>query len=397
MKRTMGALALVALLLLPSLHASDYSADWKAFSQKIEKDYPFFDLKDIRKDWMKNKRSLEQRAKAAQSDEEFLVVIRDSLSLLRDSHSGIIESKAKLPTPAPQYCFPLTFMPGKGGQVIVITEHKSNTCSDLNPGTVIETINGKNAGKFLDEQATALWEKGGGFSSPQRARMFTYRLPLLSEEISEYKITWREKNQTKTTSLKNDAPMRLWIHNYNMPKNLKKGSGFCSYTQLPSGVGYLYIRRIRGDETIQGIQSALKDYPETKGWIIDLRGNGGGGYNAELPKTLSASSQPLAVIIDEGCISAGETLARDLKQDAKAHLFGTRTAGASTAKDTWSFPSGIATLVLSNRSRFGIDRKPIEFNGIEPDTQVLPAPEEVAKGLNSEIIAAEKYLLSKKK
>ncbi|MHC4716642.1 MAG: hypothetical protein ACYS5V_06710, partial [Planctomycetota bacterium] len=42
--------------------------------------------------------------------------------------------------------------------------------------------------------------------------------------------------------------------------------------------------------------------------------------------------------------------------------------------------------------RWRSDRKPIEFNGIEPDVEVEADPVEVAKGMNSAICRAREYL-----
>ena len=107
------------------------------------------------------------------------------------------------------------------------------------------------------------------------------------------------------------------------------------------------------------------------------------------------SGNPLAVILDAGCISAGETLARDFVNLTGARLLGSTTAGSSSVKREWSFPSGIATVRFSTRSRAGVDDKPIEFNGIVPNDPVEAVPEELQEGKNTEVLAAEKLLLGK--
>ncbi|MHC4718459.1 MAG: S41 family peptidase, partial [Planctomycetota bacterium] len=141
-----------------------------------------------------------------------------------------------------------------------------------------------------------------------------------------------------------------------------------------------------------GLARALEAHPDASGWIVDLRGNGGGGYGRGLIARIQSLPRPVAVLIDAGCVSAGETFARDLARLAGGRLFGSRTAGASTAKRSWTFPSGIATVTFSGRSRWRNDRKPIEFNGIEPDVEVEADPVEVARGMNSAICRAQEYL-----
>jgi C-terminal processing protease CtpA/Prc len=91
-------------------------------------------------------------------------------------------------------------------------------------------------------------------------------------------------------------------------------------------------------------------------------------------------------------MSAGETFARDLQREAGARLFGENTAGASSSKRSWTFPSGIATVTFSTRSRWRNDGQPIEFNGIDPDMLVEAVPEEVQQGVNSAIRRAQEYI-----
>lgn len=140
------------------------------------------------------------------------------------------------------------------------------------------------------------------------------------------------------------------------------------------------------------MHKALEACPNAKGWIMDLRGNGGGGCDHSLIELLKNLPRPVVALIDAGCISAGETLARDLARFAEARLMGSKTAGASSSKRQWTFPSGMATVTLSTRSRWRHDGQPIEFNGIAPEVEIEAVPEEVARGQNSEIRQAEEYI-----
>lgn len=149
----------------------------------------------------------------------------------------------------------------------------------------------------------------------------------------------------------------------------------------------MYLRRV--DE---GVAQALAKAPDAKGWIVDLRGNAGGGYDDALLAQVKAVTRPVAVILDAGCISAGETLARDFVKLTGARLFGATSAGSSTSKREWTFPSGIATLRFSTRSRAGPGDAPIEFHGVAPDEPVEAVPEELQAGRNSEILRAEAFL-----
>jgi C-terminal processing protease CtpA/Prc len=154
----------------------------------------------------------------------------------------------------------------------------------------------------------------------------------------------------------------------------------------------MYLRRV-DESVVQGMREALRTYPDVPGWIVDLCGNGGGGYGPELIEQIKSLPHPVAGLIDAGCMSAGETLARDLVSQAQARLFGSRTAGASSAKRTWRFPSGIAEMILPVRSRSGLGGTPIEYHGISPHEEVEVNPEQMRQGVNSSIGRAEQYIL----
>jgi len=367
-----------------------FEEDLEAFFREMDNTYPFFDLKGIRNDWEQTKKELRRQIKACRSDEQFLEIATKAVLCLRDSHMWFRNAKAALPQWPPKYYPGISFMPAAEGRVIIMAG-REELDPNLKAGTIVVKIDGKDARRYLEDQAKARWDEGG-ISGPQRARLFAYRIPLRSENKGQkHTLTLIVEGKQVDIELTSDIEARGWPHWYNRPENLKQ-VGSCAYTKLPSGVGYIYLRRVDGT-TGPGIKEAFAAYDDAKGWIIDLRGNGGGGYDQALYEVLKALPQPLAVIIDAGCFSAGETLARDLVQYANARLFGSPTAGSSSAKRTWSFPSGIATLSLPRRSRGGISGQPIEFNGIRPDENVEAVPEEVQGGLNSAILRAEQYLV----
>jgi hypothetical protein len=371
-----------------------HEADWAAFLKEVNGTYPYFDLKDIRADWADTERRLTGRVKACGSDMEFLGIVVEGIRCLRDAHMGLTDAKATVPELPPQYYPGLSFMPATQGRVVVMWAADAHA-SKLKPGTVVSKVDGQAARAFLEARAKAAW--GGDtpyfVSSPQRARLFAYRLPLTGWRGETHTLHYLAEGKEQELSVTCDLIARGWPHQYNMPANLKSPSRALAYGKLPSGAGYMYLRYVRS-ETEPGMRAALAAYPEVKGWVIDLRGNGGGGYDDGLIKLLKTLPRPVAVLLDAGCMSAGETLARDLAQNAGARLLGARTAGASSSKRHWTFPSGIASVTFSTRSRTGNHGQPIEFNGIAPDVELEAVPEEVSQGVNSEIRRAEEYLAS---
>lgn len=366
-----------------------YQADLEAFLQEMDRTYPFFDLKGIRKDWEATSNRLREEVKECKSDEDFLEIVLQAIRCLRDGHMGIRDAKAPLPRPSPKYCPGISFLPATNERVVVMSGREEPDPA-LKTGAIVTEVDGEDARRYLEDPARAAWAEGGHFSSPQRARLYEFRIPLRGEKGEKHTITILADGREREVELTSDVEASGWPHWYNRPANLKQ-VGSCSYTKLPSGAGYVYLRRI-DPSTGPGLKEAFSTYADAKGWIIDLRGNGGGNYDNALFEALKSLPRPLAAIIDAGCFSAGETLARDFVRYGNARLFGSQTAGSSSRKRAWTFPSGIAAISVAVRSHWGIAGQPIEFSGIEPDVKVEAVPEEVAQGLNSAICRVEEYL-----
>ena len=415
MKRHRSRLALstacFAALVAFTLHVGDaaerldpaqYEEALKAFVEQVDSTYPFFHLKDIRKDWDACKKGLLNKVKNCHSNDDFCGLLAEAGRCLRDAHLGFRDLKGKFPPAEPRFFPGISFLPAVNDQVVIMSSVKEYA-DDLPPGTVVSKIDGKDARRLLDEQAEAKWKAGGWFSSRQRARMLTYRIPLQGEEGDKHGLTIQRNGRERAVRVVCKWGAKGWPHTYAMPKDLvRKGS--CLYATLDSGCGYIYLRYLDRD-LVESVDAALNSFKDIKGLIIDLRGNGGGGYDGEVFNRFSKKEGkqegvpfyggPVVVLIDAGTFSAGETFARDLFYVAKAHLIGSPTAGSSTAKRTWELPHDLGTVIFSTRSRRGLNRKPIEYHGIVPRELVEVVPAELQKGINSAIARAEEHLLKK--
>jgi len=391
----------IALLLLSACAVAqveeakaDYAADLDAYIEHIDGHYPFFGLKNNRREWDAYKERAREEVKDCGGDTAFLALINASFETLHDGHMGVRETRAERP-PWPKRYYPgISFWPGPKGEVIVVYGGPKYGDS-FPPGRVIVSIDGKPAPEYMASRCAEAW-KTGTQSSPQRTSLFEYRMPLRGEQGETHELGIEDTTPDgtvvpSTIKVTCDVEARGWPHTYNMPEGLQRVGRSFHCTKLDGGAGYAYLRRVDGSETV-GLKQALDELDDAKGWIIDLRGNGGGGYSGELLDVVKSMPRPVAVLIDAGCMSAGETLARDFRKLAGARLFGTRTAGCSSSKGSWTFPSGIATVMMSTRSRWRGDGEPIEYNGIEPDEEVHPTPEDVAARRNTEIVRAEAWL-----
>lgn len=373
----------------PAQEPSAYQSDMAAFFDEVDRTYPFFELKGIRDDWEETKADLGRRVADCSSDSEFLGLVVEAIQCLRDSHMWLRDAKAEIPRPPTKYYPGVSFMPATKDRVVVVSS-AGPYAGPLTRGTIVTKIDGQDARTYLEERAREAW-RTSFCSGPQRARMFEYRIPLRGERGDAHTVAYLVDGREQEMTLACGIEARGWPHTYNVPPDLKRVGRSSFYATLPGGEGYMYLRRV-DDSAEPGIDQALAACPNAKGWIVDLRGNGGGGYGRGLIERFEGLPRPVAALIDAGCMSAGETVARDLVRCSDARLFGSRTAGSSTSKRTWTFPSGIASVVMSTRSRWRNDGAPIEYNGIEPDVIVEAVPEEVGKGRNSCILRAVEYL-----
>lgn len=395
--RGSGAILTLALLAAgaaaPAVRAQNAKArvaDLEAFFADVEKDYPFFDAKGIRKEWEAAKKPLLDRARKAADDAAFILVVGDAIAALRDGHAFFTKVGPKMPAPEPEWWPGVAFLPATESRVVVMAVPR-RLAEDLPCGAVVARIDGKPAREVLDRRGEESWKRGGPFSSPQRARFFEYRLALRGPRGGKHALEIQDGKGTRRVEVAADQKADGWPHTYNLPEGLVQAGKSVLHGRASKDAAYVYLRRI--DESVPaGLAAAIAAYPEAKGWIVDLRGNSGGGYDDALLAEVKKLRGGVAALLDAGCVSAGETFARDLKKLAGATLLGETTAGSSTQKKEFRLPSGLATLQYSVKSRLGPDGRPIEFNGIRPDVVVEADPAELRAGKNSAIEQALKTI-----
>ena len=67
------------------LAKKQYAEDFEAFRKHVDKTYPFFDLKKIRKEWKTAKKAFKKRAAKCKSDSDFVLLVWDAIGVLRDA------------------------------------------------------------------------------------------------------------------------------------------------------------------------------------------------------------------------------------------------------------------------------------------------------------------------
>lgn len=174
-------------------------------------------------------------------------------------------------------------------------------------------------------------------------------------------------------------------------------------------IGYLHMRAMGGRD----IASFARDFYEhfdKDGIIIDVRGNFGGNIDSWVIGTLlrqawafwqsplggepytnmhQAFRGHLAVLIDEGTYSDGETFSAGVKALELAPLIGTQTSGAGIWLSGRNPLSDGGMARIAEFPQYGLDgRWLIEGRGVSPDIEVIDLPRESFLGADPQLEAA---------
>jgi tricorn protease len=181
-------------------------------------------------------------------------------------------------------------------------------------------------------------------------------------------------------------------------------------------IGYLHLRAMGGGD----VASFTRDFGEhldKDGLIIDVRGNNGGNVdsfiiNALLKKAWAYWDQPgrgaaqtnmqgafrghVAVLIDEGTYSDGETFAAGVRALELGPLIGTQTAGAGIWLSGRNRLADGGMARIAEYAQYGIDGSwLIEGAGVAPDIEVENPPVAAFEGEDAQIAAAIDWLEDK--
>jgi carboxyl-terminal processing protease len=190
---------------------------------------------------------------------------------------------------------------------------------------------------------------------------------------------------------------------------------------VDENIGYIRFNAFMDPVYVMSrFNEAMQSFREAEGIIIDVRGNGGGigemgmgmiGWlvdegqphlgtvifrDLQLNMIVNPRPRPyrgpVVVLIDEKSVSAAEFFASGIKDLGRAHLIGTRTAGAALGSSIEKLPNGdgfqyAAVNYVSNKTG-----KPLEGIGVIPDTEVTHTREALLEGRDLPLEAAIKWI-----
>lgn len=389
-----------------------------ALDQLEQKCGHFFKLKEI--DWKAVRTEFLAQAQGVDGDAEHVLLMHRLLARLRDGHARLQPGTQGGELPWPEEMKSPRYSPGfslcrVGKKVFIRTATKEAAEVGLAPGMEVVSVDEMKVAKWFEaeletylDMTSCSTEQHGlasfmrwGFTRPEGARM--------KLEVKDGRVTKKKTITVGRFNGFNEGPAIVPADCAWVGKSLR-------WCRLPSGHGYINVRRIE-DDILSEMDKALEQLQDVPGLILDFRGNSGGGCDHDalearfVPRGKSMprmarpelASQgpypyagPIVVIVDATVVSAGETTSGMFKEDGRAYMIGeSATAGMSSQKETIQLPSGKLGLYVSvgsNRSSFNRGRG-IEGIGVPPQEQLEYDPEELAKGVDTFIRRAEELLV----
>lgn len=369
--------------------------------------YPCFELKGI--DWPAVGETFFPRVKQVQDDKAFGLLCAQLVAKLEDSHAHLLPGAARLQVEdIPQFIWDPGFaclIDDQDQPVVYHVDPRSPAQrAGVKIGMTVLTVNSRPAADAI-EACMARMSRYQGFSSKRNLRYHAARGFV------------RQPRRGQTAALTLRDPDGV-VHRFELPAVLRvryrprvivpiKGisdSANVSWKMLEDNIGYIYVRRIR-NELIDSLDQAVLHLHGADGLIIDVRGNGGGGFDGRRALLNFSLNQPeiephrprfhgsIVVLIDAQCISAGEGWASWFIANDRARFFGQATAGASARKTVYTLINGLYQVRFPVKAYRGFLNRPIERRGLEPDAPQMPRAIDLANGRDTVLEAARDYLL----
>jgi len=354
------------------------------------------DVKGI--EWPESVQDLLRDAREAKSLQDHYEILVRLTARLRDGHARVVvhdEAKGvRWPGPAMEGASgPGLFLCRSDGKILVKQAWDAAARAGVSPGMEVLVIEGKPAAEWIEETMREHRE-WSGFSTEQQAFYFACHWGLGGKSGSKLALRVRSLDgKERRVEVRRAGASFVPDGPVFPPENLKS-LGRQRYGRTAAGNGYIHLRDCPGDLPEQ-MDRMLEEIGDVPGLVLDFRANGGGGFDHDGLLARFVESGPIAVIVDAGVRSAGETASGMFKEDRGAPMIGeSPTAGMSSSKTTIDLPSGLFSLyvsVRSNKGRFNRGRG-IEGIGVLPDEIVEYDPADLANGVDTLLGRAEERL-----
>ena len=187
------------------------------------------------------------------------------------------------------------------------------------------------------------------------------------------------------------------------------------------GIGYIRIM-LFSDRTDKELEDALNELREqgASHLIIDLRGNGGGLFDAAIDVSstflpdgvvvyqvendgseetyrvrggFKSEDWPLVLLVDSGTASASEIMAGALQDSGRALLIGEKTYGKGSVQHVFDLTDGSSVHITASKW-LTPNRRQIDGHGLVPDQEILITEDDRAQERDPQLERAIEYLRS---
>ncbi|MEP6716543.1 MAG: S41 family peptidase [Terriglobia bacterium] len=282
----------------------------------------------------------------------------------------------------------------------------------IRPGMTLESIDGATVTPMLrlaeelkDREAQRIVARAVRRKLDAGARGEPLRLDVLDENgVSKHIDLARAEPAGKMVTFGNLPPTRLVFES----------------RLLPGGAGYIRFNEFLDPVSLMPqFEAAVKEFRQTPGIVLDLRGNPGGigimamgiagffidkkgqklGEMKMRETTLKFIVFPraetyqgkLAILLDAGSASTTEILAQGLQDLKRARVFGSRSAGAALPSDIIRLPNGDG-FQFAQASYTSVNGRVLEGAGVIPDVEVPETRQALLEGHDPVIEAAETWI-----
>ncbi len=343
-----------------------------------------------------------------ETEEQFGLLVEELVARLEDSHAYVHKGSATPPSAGlPEWDPWLACLIDDRGRPVLyaVSPRTPAWKAGVRPGMTVVSVNGVPAAEAMDRWMKRQ-RKYVGYSSERYLRYDAARLFHRQTKRGATVTLELEDVDGRTLGVKLTAEARGWyIPRLPVPRpGIEDGGADVQWVRLEDGIGYISVRRIRQGLEVS-LDQALTALGDIKGLILDVRGNSGGGFDTNTafqnfdpaPAGATAPHRPLyrgpiAMLIDERCISAGEGWASWFVARKRARLFGTTTAGASARKETYTLTNGLYKVEIPVKAYTGFLDRPIERRGLEPDVAVRCTARDISRGRDTVAEAAAEWL-----
>jgi carboxyl-terminal processing protease len=372
-------------------------------------------------DWDAVRAELRPKVAAAESMQAARAVMKDAVGRLGQSHfniipSGVYEGIAASDAAGETETGLTVRVLGGSAIVTHVTPESSGARAGVRAGWEISHIDGEALGPILKDIAEVYAERTTRQSMLVAA--VEARLAGPVSKAAEVRLV-NGKGRATTRSVERERPAGKPTRFGHLPPV------WVSFKSRRVGedVGYIAFNLFMEPVTLMPrYREALREFADTKGVVIDLRGNPGGigalamGMAGQL---MERAGKPLgtmrgremnlnfvifpqaetyggrvAILIDGCSASTAEIFAGGLKDLGRARIFGQRSAGAA-------LPSAIIRLPNNDGFQYAqadyttSSGRRLEGQGVIPDVEVVPTREALLAGVDPALDAAVEWIRSK--